>query len=260
MLVLGATGKTGRRVVERLSAAGAPVRPASRTSPFRFDWGDPGGWAAVLDGARAAYVVAPEGPADLERFVDEAARAGLDRLVLLSARHPDQGGDGAMPAVEDAVRGGPVPSTVLRPSWFVQNFTEGIFAEELAGGVLRLPVGDGREPFIDAGDIAEVAVAALEGVGTVGPTVELSGPEAVTFDEAVRRLAAASGRQLRFEPVAPDEWAAAVAGVLPPPVVELLGNLFEAIRRGENDHLSPGVEQVLGRRPRSFEAALATQR
>lgn len=256
ILVIGASGKTGRRVLQSLVASGRATRAASRTSPTRFDWDEPRTWAPALAGAGAAYVVAPERPTDVDRFLAEASNAGLERLVLLSARHPEQGGDGVMPAIEAAVRSGPLPATVLQPSWFVQNFTEGMFVHEVADGVLSLPVGQGREPFIDTADIAAVAVAALTDGRHAGATYELSGPESMTFDDAVRRLGAASGRDLRFEPVEPGPWADAAAAFLPAPVVELLLNLFAAIRDGDNDHLSLGVEHALGRAPHSFEQAL----
>lgn len=257
VLVLGASGKTGRRVATALAEAGAVVRPVSRRAEVRFDWDDPRTWPAALDGTRAAYVVAPETPADIDRFLADAHDAGVERLVLLSARHPEQGGDGLVPAVETAVVEGPIPATVLQPSWFTQNFTEGMFVDELAGGVLRLPVGDGREPFIDTADIAEVAATALTHDGHDGATYELSGPELLTFGEAVERIASATGRDLRFEPVELDAWTSSVSSFLPEPVVELLANLFTAIRTGANDHLSPGVEGLLGRPARSIEQALA---
>lgn len=257
VLVIGATGKTGRRVLHRLAEAGLVAHAASRTSPTRFDWTDPHTWAPALAGTRAAYLVPPEAPADIERFLTEARDAGLERLVLLSARHPDQGGDGVIPAVEAAVKDGPLPATVLQPSWFAQNFTEGMFVDELTEGVLRLPVGDGREPFVDIADIADVAVAALTDDRHAGATYELSGPESIGFDEAVQRLAEVSGRDLRFEPVEPGAWADTAAALLPPPVIDLLLHLFAAIRDGANDHLSRGVQQALGRTPRSFDQAIA---
>lgn len=257
VLVTAATGKTGRRVLAGLADAGVPVRPASRTSPTPFDWNAPSTWAPALAGARATYLVPPEEPADIGRFLADAADAGLEHVVLLSARHPEQGGDGLVPSFEDAVREGPVPSTILQPSWFVQNFTEGMFAGDLADGVLRLPVGDGLEPFIDAADIAAVAVAALTTDGHRGATYELSGPELLTFDEAIGRLARATGRDLRFEAVEPEAWAEAASAFLPPPIVTLLDNLFAAIRNGDNAHLSPGVAEALGRDARPFDLAVA---
>ncbi len=257
ILIIGATGKTGRRVLAALTDAGADVRPTSRSSPTYFDWTEPDSWAPALAGARSAYVVPPDVPSDLERFVAEAEAAGLERLVLLSARQPEQGGDGVLLEVEAAVRQGALPTTVLRPSWFSQNFTEGLFVDELAEGVLRLPVGDGREPFVDTADIAAVAVSALIGDGPHDATYDLSGPELLTFDDAVARLARVTGRELRFEPVEVDVWADAASAYLPAPVVELLMNLFTAIREGANEYLSPGVQQVLGRPARSFDDALS---
>jgi len=257
VLVTAATGKTGRRVVAALGQAGVAVRPASRTSATPFDWTAPDSWAPALAGARSTYLVPPEEPADIDRFVAEAATAGLERIVLLSARHPDQGGDGHVPSFEEAVRRGPVPATLLQPSWFAQNFTEGMFTDELSDGVLRLPVGDGREPFIDTADIAAVAVAALTGDGHEGATYELSGPELLTFDEAIGRLARATGRNLRFESIEPCAWADGASAFLPPPIVTLLANLFAAIRQGDNAHLSPGVPEVLGRDAQSFDQAIA---
>lgn len=256
ILVIGASGKTGRRVADQLAALDLPVRRASRSSATRFDWQDATTWAPALAGARSAYTVPPEEPVDVDRFATEAAAAGLDRVVLLSARQPDQAGDGVIPGAEAALTAGDLPVTIVRPAWFSQNFTEGLFVDELAGGVLRLPVGDGREPFIDADDIAAVAVAALTSDKHDGAH-DLSGPELLSFGEAVDRLAAATGRELRFEPVDPQVWADAAGEFLPPPVVGLLSNLFAAIRRGDNAYRSTGVEDVLGRAPRSFDRAVA---
>lgn len=255
-LVIGATGKTGRRVTDQLRAAGHPVRRASRTADTRFDWDDATTWTPALTGAAAAYLVPPETNIDVARFADDAAHAGLDRLVLLSARQPDQGGDGVLPAVEDALRAGSVPVTIVRPSWFVQNFTDGMFAPELESGVLRLPVGDGAEPFIDVADIAAVAVDALTSDRHDGCTYDLSGPDLMTFAEAVAAVGAAQRRSLRFEAISPDEWATAMADILPPPLVDLLGNLFSAIAKGENAYLSNGVTEAIGRAPGRFGDAL----
>ncbi|GIJ81438.1 Uncharacterized conserved protein YbjT, contains NAD(P)-binding and DUF2867 domains [Micromonospora phaseoli] len=257
VLVIGGTGKTGRRVVDRLTRSGSPVRVVSRSSATRFDWDDPATWQPALAGTRSAYVVAPDGPVEVARFAELAATAGLERLVLLSARQPDQGGDGVLPEVERALLAGAVPVTMLRPSWFVQNFTEGMFAPELAAGVLRLPVGDGLEPFIDADDIAEVAVVALTEAEHQGAVHELSGPALLTFAEAVDLVGRSMGRDLRFEPVDPADWTEAAGTYLPAPIVALLDNLFTGIRNGDNAHLSSGVSDVLGRPARSFERVLS---
>ncbi|HEV7721298.1 MAG TPA: hypothetical protein VGO60_08440 [Iamia sp.] len=253
-VVIGATGKTGRRVAAQLETAGQAVRPASRSLATRFDWDDPTTWAPALDGAAGLYLVPPES-GDLAPFVAEVERSSVDRVVLLSARALGQSGDDHLERFEDAVTGSTRPWTILRPSWFAQNFDEGFYAPGIAEGALRLPVGTGREPFIDADDIAAVAVAALTEPGHEGRIYELSGPEAITFTEAVAVIAEASGRDLVFAAVEPDAWAAEMRGhEVPPPVIDLLGHLFAAIRAGENDHVSTGVTDALGRPPTTFAA------
>lgn len=250
-LVLGATGKTGRRVAARLAAAGHDVRPASRTSATRFDWDDPTTWSPTLDGAGGLYLVPPE-HGDIAPFVAEVERSAVDRVVLLSARAPGQSGDDHLERFEAAVRGSDRTWTIVRPSWFAQNFTEGFFAPGIAEGALALPVGEGREPFIDADDIAAVAVAALTEPGHEGRTYELSGPGTLTFAEAVAAIAAASGREIAFADVDPDAWAAGMrTHEVPEPVIATLAHLFAAIRAGENDHVSTGVADALGRPPTS---------
>ncbi len=256
VLVTGAGGKVGRRVVDGLRDAGRTVRAASRSTAVPLDWENASTWPAAFAGVGAAYVVPPETIVDLDPFVDVVERAGVERLVLLSARHPDQGGPSVVPPFEDAVAAADVPAVVLRPSWFVQNFTEGMFAPELAGGSLTLPVGDGAEPFIDVADIAAVAVDALLSPRHDGRVYELSGPELLTFEQAVALVGAATSRDLRFVAADPDAWAEAVGAELPPVLVEQLVRLFGAIRRGENAHLSTGVQEALGRAPRTFAQAL----
>ena len=257
VLVTGAGGKVGRRVVAGLTAAGRTVRPASRSTPVRLDWEDASSWPAAFAGVGAAFVVPPETIVDLGSFASVVEKAGVERLVLLSARHPEQGGESIVPAFEETVAAADVPAVVLRPSWFVQNFTEGMFAPELEGGSLTLPVGDGAEPFIDAADIAAVAVDALLSARHDGRTYELSGPELLTFEQAIALVGAATSRDLTFVAADTAAWADAARAELPPALVEQLANLFTAIRRGDNAHLDTGVQEALGRAPRTFAQALA---
>lgn len=252
--VLAATGKTGKRVAAHLEAAGVTVRRAARRSAARFDWDDDTTWEPAIAGVDGVYLVPPESSVEpFERFVALLERVGAPRVTLLSARHPDQSGDDQLLRAEAAVTTSALAWSVLRPSWFDQNFDEGMFADELASGTLRLPTGDGREPFIDAEDIAAVAARTLLDDGHSGSLYELSGPEALTFAEATTILAAATGRELRFEAVDPADYADGLrSGGLPEPVVALYGSLLAAIRTGANDHLSDGVATVLGRAPTSF--------
>ncbi|WP_308312545.1 NAD(P)H-binding protein [Streptomyces sp. ISL-11] len=259
ILVLGATGKTGRRVTARLREAGRDVRPASRSGGTRFDWGDESTWAAALTGAQAVYLVPPTLPSQAQQvvpsFVKRAVSAGVRRLVLLSARGIDAAGDEKLLTSERTVRESGAQWTIVRPAWFAQNFSEAFFLPQILGGVLAVPAGEGREPFVDVDDIADVAVAALTGDGHHGKIYELSGPEALSFAEAAARIGAATGREIRFVDLDSDSFlkGSADAGVPDEHAAILLG-LFQAIRNGWDAHLSTGVRDALGRDPRDFDA------
>ena len=267
-LVLGGTGKTGARLTRHLVTAGATARPGSRTpsapsagtQPVRFDWDDDSTWAAALDGAAGVYLVPPalrtDHPPLLARLAERALAAGVDRLVLLSARGVDAGPDNPLIAAERAVRAVAGDRlTVVRPTWFMQNFTEAFFADGVASGALVAPTGDGAEPFVDADDIAAVAAAALTGDGHGGRTYELSGPAALTFAEAADVLSARLGRPVRHVDLPVEQWVAgAAANGLPADYAGMLGGLFDVIRGGHDAHTSTGVQDALGRPPTSFAA------
>ncbi|TVL89403.1 NAD(P)H-binding protein [Streptomyces sp. SAJ15] len=257
IVVLGGTGKTGRRVASQLQERGHLIRVASRSSAHRFDWYDRSTWAAVLDGAAAVYVVDSESPDAAEQLRDFgalAAERGVERLVYLSVRGGEQAGDQDLLSKEAIVKEAGPTWTILRPSWFAQNFGElFILADGVAAGELRLPTGDGREPFVDAEEIAAVAVAALTEDGHGGQTYELSGPRSLSFGEAVAEIAEATGREIRYVPLTEEEYAAELtAQGLPPEVVTLLNELFRRVRENRDDHLSDGVQRVLGREPADF--------
>ncbi|MFI6024916.1 SDR family NAD(P)-dependent oxidoreductase [Amycolatopsis magusensis] len=250
ILVLGGLGKTGRRVTDRLEARGLAVRPVSRSTPIRFDWADESTWDAALAGTGALYLVPPAerwGTTPIARLL---ARAGQRRAVLLSARGADFAGE---PVHEREVRENSPEWTILRPSWFAHNFSEGEFAAGIDAGRLALPTGDGRDVFVDAEDIADVAVAALTEDGHAGQVYELSGPQPLSFPDAVARIAEASGRRIEFAHCTPAEFAATV----PSPLGELLATLLSGVARNVGDHVSDGVRRALGREPRSFEDFVA---
>ena len=181
-LVLGGTGKTGRRVVHRLQTRGVPVRVGSRSGSPRFDWEVPNTWPAVLRGASTVYVtyqpdVAMAGAADaIQSFTDLAVSSGVRRLVLLSGR-----GESEAVRCEEVVKHSGVEWTVVRASWFNQNFSESFLLESILHGEVALPIGNVGEPFVDADDIADVAVAALTEEGHAGRTYEVTGPRLLTF-------------------------------------------------------------------------------
>jgi uncharacterized protein YbjT (DUF2867 family) len=254
-LVLGATGKTGRRVVERLSARGVAVRQGSRAGDPPFAWDDRSTWAPVLAGARAVYISyypdlsvagAPEDIAELTRLAREA---GVEHLVLLSGR-----GEEEAEAAERVVQASGVDWTIVRASWFNQNFTESYMCEPVIDGVVVMPAGDVAEPFIDADDIADVAVAALTDPGRhVGQLYEVTGPRALTFAEAVAEIGKALDREIQYVYVPVEAYAeeARAAGV-PEDEVALLNYLFSTILDGRNTRAADGVQRALGREPRDF--------
>jgi uncharacterized protein YbjT (DUF2867 family) len=251
-LVLGGTGKTGRRIVDRLAARGVPVRVGSRSGEPPFDWEDRSTWAPALDAVQAAYLsyypdlAVPGAAGKVAELARLAVERGVGRLVLLSGR-----GEEEAQRAEDLVRVVAPSSTIVRCSWFAQNFSEGAFVESILGGVVALPAGDVGEPFVDAEDIADVAVAALTEPGHEGRLYELTGPRMLTFAEAVREIADATGRDVRFERISIDELEAALTGA-PDEVVWLLRYLFTEVLDGRNAHLTDGVQRALGRPPRDF--------
>ena len=255
VVVLGASGKTGRRVVERLRARDVPVRLGSRSAQPSFDWADPQTWRPVLEGARAAYVsyfpdlAAPGAPEAVGALGAVAAEAGVERLVLLSGR-----GEEEAQRSEAVVRQAHPAVTVVRASWFAQNFSEAHFREPLLDGELALPAGDVGEPFVDADDIADVAVVALTEDGHAGQVYEVTGPRLLTFAQAVEAIARAAGRDLRFTPIPLDDFAGVLAAEgVPSDEVALLRYLFSEVLDGRNAHVTDGVQRALGRPPRDFE-------
>ncbi|QWF84097.1 NAD(P)H-binding protein [Amycolatopsis sp. CA-230715] len=261
ILVTGATGKSGRRVVSRLRAAGVPVRAAARHAEHVFDWADRGTWDAALDGARSAYLVQVDGTKLVRPFVELAVRHGVERIVLASGRgldDPDYAKDtgGVLEGLLDseaAVRESGLEWTISRPGWFAQNFSEGFFADDIRGGELRLPGGDGAVSFVDAEDIAAVVVAALTEDGHAGRSYELSGPAAVTLAEAVATISEAVGREIRYTPLSTEGYVAElVRKGLSRVDAEAFADIIEPIRSGTDEHVSDGVWRALGRPPRTF--------
>lgn len=258
-LVVGGTGKTGRRVVAQLQARGVPVRIASRSSEQRFDWFDESTWDAALEGVSGVYVTPLDGCKAVLRFFERAASRGVERLVLLSARGidvPGYYGDGDIEsqlANEAALRSAGPEWTILRPGWFAQNFSEGLFRDEILRGEVRQAAGTGAASFVDTEDIAAVAVAALVEDGHGGEIYELSGPRAVTFAEAVAEIGSALGRRVRYVAVPAADFI--------PELVAQGWSAFEAqlwtaalgsIERGLEAKISDGVQRALGRDATDF--------
>jgi uncharacterized protein YbjT (DUF2867 family) len=254
ILVLGATGKTGRRVVERLTARGIPTRLGGRSGEPRFDWDDRDTWAPVLEGVGSVYLqhyldALPGAEEIIGSFAELAVANGTRRIVQLSGRNEPEAELAAQ-----AVRDTGVEVTTLRSTWFSQNFSESYFLDGLLAGELALPAGDTPEPFVDADDIADIAVAALTDDGHVGEIYELTGPRLLTVADAVSEIAQATGREIRYVPVSVGDFAIGLGqqGV-PGEWIELLVYLFQEVLDGRNAHLADGVQRALGREARGLQ-------
>ena len=253
-LVLGGTGKTGRRVVERLWARDVPVRVGSRSGEPPFDWEDKATWEPALRDVESVYVsyypdLAVPGAVEAVRsFAELAVENGVRRLVLLSGR-----GEPEAERAEAAVRDSGADLTILRSTWFMQNFSEDYMLEHVLSGEIRLPAGDVPTPFLDVDDVADVAVAALTDDRHAGQLYELTGPRSLTFAEAAAEIAEATGREIRYVPVSLEEHAAEAAqhGV-PAEVVELLTYLFDEVVDGRNADTTDGVSRALGSEGQDF--------
>ncbi len=274
VLVLGGTGKTGRRVAAQLAAAGHTARAAARTPgpaapgvvPVRFAWDERETYDAALDGVDAVYLVPPARRLDhapLGRaFLERVRAAGAQRVVVLSARGVDHAPPEApLRAMELAVEASGLPGTVLRPSWFMQNLSEDWLRDGVVhDGVVPVPTGDGRTAFVDCEDIAAVAVAALTQDGHAGRAYELTGPAALTWARAAEVVGAAAGREVRHVDVDPAAWEAdAVQAGFDPAYAALLGMLFAGVRAGAEDGTTDGVRAATGRAPTSLEAFAARE-
>ena len=253
-LVIGGTGKTGRRVAERLKSRGVETRIASRSANPSFDWNDTKTWDAVLDGVDAAYITyapdlaIPGATESIRAFVDKAVAKGVKRFVLLSGR-----GEEEAQACERIVQEAGAKWTIVRASWFMQNFSEGEFLGMVVDGAITLPAADVAEPFIDINDIADVAVAALTEDGHVGEIYEVTGPRMMTFADIAREISLAAGRDVQFVQIPADAFAAAIAeSGAPDEIAWLLNYLFETVLDGRNEYVCDGVKRALGREPADF--------
>jgi uncharacterized protein YbjT (DUF2867 family) len=261
ILVTGATGKSGSRVVSQLRARGLPVRAASRHGEHVFDWTDSSTWDSALEGMQATYIVQLDGARQVPPFVERAVQHGVRRVVLASGRgidNPDYAKDssGVLEGIlgsEAAVRDSGLEWTISRPGWFAQNFSEGFFADAIRAGELRLPGGDGAATFVDAEDIAAVVVAALTDDRHSSQIYELSGPRALTLTDVVATISEAAGREIRYVPLSIEDYVAElVQQGLPPADAEAFADVIEPLREGRDEHVSDGVQRALGRPPRTF--------
>lgn len=265
-LVIGATGTTGSRVAARLAAAGRPVKAAGRRAtpvagarPVRFDWNDPTSYGDALDGVDRAYLLPPLGSLDpagvMLPFLEQARAAGVTRAVLLSSSAIPAGGP-AVGQVHQALPGLFPEWAVLRPSWFMQNFTgEHAHARTVrTDGTLHTAAGAGRVGFVDADDIAAVAVHALTDIRAPNTDLVLTGPQALSYDDVAAVLSQVTGRTVTHHRLSYKQMRLRLAADMPEAFAALLAGMDRSIAAGTEDRTTDTVERLTGRPPGSFRA------
>ncbi|WP_232073930.1 Rossmann-fold NAD(P)-binding domain-containing protein [Spirosoma aureum] len=254
ILILGGTGKTGSRVAHRLTQRNWPIRIGSRSGEPAFDWLDQATWESALQDIHTVYITfqpdlaVPGAAESIRSFTETAVKSGTQKLVLLSGRGEEEAEE-----CEQVVMNSEAEWTILRASWFCQNFSEGYLLDPILGGYMALPVRNIGEPFIDADDIADVAVTVLTEAGHTNQLYELTGPRLLTFEEAIREIATATGQPIQYEQISDEAYVAALTEYgVPNEYITLLTYLFSEVMDGRNATVANGVEQVLGRKPTDF--------
>ena len=259
ILILGATGKTGKRVAERLQKRGISIRAGSRNGNPPFDWDKPGNWPAVLDGIQKVYItyypdfVAPGALEKIQGFVDTAKRSGIQQLVFLSGR-----GEKEAEEAEKIVMNSGLDVTIVRSSWFMQNFSEFYFLDYILGGRIVVPKHKALEPFIDLDDLADVVVEALTNDQHKGKIYELTGPELLSFKDTTRMISEAINRPVGYEEVDMDRYIEILREYqIPEDIISLMQYLFTEVLDGRNESVTNDIEQVIGRKATTFSEYVA---
>jgi uncharacterized protein YbjT (DUF2867 family) len=253
-LVIGGTGKTGRRVLQGLQEKNVSFRLGSRSADPAFDWENPTTWAETLEGISSVYLTfypdlaVPHAPSAIKQFCRVARQHGIQHIVLLSGR-----GEPAAQRCEAIVKASGIPWTVIRASWFNQNFSEGAFYDMVQSGVIALPIGDIGEPFVDTDDIAEVAIKALTESGHLNTLYEVTGPRLLTFKEIAKELSLALDKKIEFIPISTDAFEQEmIKQHIPIDTIQMLLFLFNEVLDGRNEYISHGVQEALGRPAKDF--------
>lgn len=257
ILVIGGTGKTGRRVVEQLTKKGIDPRVGSRNASPSFDWGNKDTWVHVLEGMEKMYVTyypdlaVPGAKAAIESLTYLAKELGVKKMVLLSGK-----GETEAESCEKIVMGSGMDYTIIRASWFNQNWSESFFLEPILTGEVALPMSDVLIPFVDADDIAKVAATVLLDENYNGEIIEATGPELITFKDMVNIISKTSNRNLNFHEITLGQYVDGMRQMqMPTDVVWLIEYLFShVLTNPKNQLVTNDIESVLGRKATSFLA------
>lgn len=255
ILVIGGTGKTGRRVAEKLTALGHHVRVGSRNADPAFDWHKADGWDAALEGMDMVYITfqpdlaVPGALEAIETLVRKAKVKGVKKMILLSGK-----GEREAELCEQVLIHSGIEYTIVRASWFNQNFSESFFLEPILAGNLAMPKPRVRVPYVDANDIAEVVVASFLDEKHHGKIYEVTGPRLMTFSDIAQEVSNATGREIEYTAISMEAYNEIMqeAG-LPEDYIWLINYLFnEVLDNEDNSIVTNDVEKVLGRKARDF--------
>ena len=254
ILVLGGKGKTGRRVAERLTKLGKTIRIGSRSEQPSFDWENPETWAGALEGMDMVYITfqpdlaVPGALKTIEGFTSQAVKAGIQKMVLLSGK-----GEKEAELCEQVVMNAGADWTIVRASWFNQNFSESFFLDPILAGDVALPRAEALVPYVDVDDIADVVVESLLDNKHVGKTYELTGPRQLTFKQVIEEISKVTGRDIKFSSITMDEYTKMLKEYqVPEDYIWLINYLFTEVLVDRNSGVTNDIEKVLGRKAKDF--------
>ncbi len=256
VLVIGATGKTGRKVVEGLKEQNQNVRLGTRRNDPAFDWDNPSTWSDALEGMDKVYIVyypdlaVPGAVEAIQLLMTKAKEAGVKKAVLLSGK-----GEKEAERCEQVVANSGLDYTLVRASWFNQNFSEGAFLEPILAGHVALPMPNAKIPFVDTSDIAEVVVKVLLDDTHNGKTYQITGPRTLTFEEALKEIVTGTGKKIHYQAVSLETYNSIMKSAgLPSDYIWLFDYLFrEVLSNEKNQEVTSDVEKVLGRKATDFK-------
>ena len=254
ILVLGGTGKTGSKIVERLTKLQLPHRIGSRSAQLPFDWEKPELWDTVLQGIKKVYIsfqpdlAVPHAPSIIQNFCKKAIESGVQKLILLSGR-----GEKEAEHCEQLVMNSGADWTIIRADWFNQNFSDSFLRDPILAGQVALPRSEALIPFVDTDDIADVALEALLEEKHNGKVYELTGPRLLTFRQVIEEIAQASKRSIHYHSISLEAYQNMLREYqIPEDFIWLIGYLFSEVLDGRNSSITQDVKNVLGRPPKDI--------
>ena len=268
ILAIGATGNLGRAVVTFLAAKGYKVKAAARNpaktafpsgvETAKCDYQDPGTFDPALKGVEGLFLLAPpldsDAPNKLNPIIDKAKATGVKHVVFISAFGVDAVEQAPLRRIERYLMASGLNYTILRPNFFMENFSTGFLAPMVKQGGVYLAAGDGKTSFISVTDIAEVAATAFQ-KGLFGKEYNLTGPEALDHAAATNILSKVTGKNITYHPLTEEAMFQGMRqNGLPESAIEYIGVLYGAVRAGYAAAITKDVETVTGQEPLTFDA------